>query len=72
MPGSPKTLVEEFEIEGDDTGKVADLADNIRGTLPGRSQDRHVALAALAQVGAELVGKSSEKSKQNLKLKKAS
>ena len=72
MPGSPKTLVEEFEIAGDDTGKVADLADNIRGTLPGRSQDRHVALAALAQVGAELVGKSSEKSKQNLKLKKAS
>ena len=72
MPGSPKTLVEEFEIEDNDSGKVADLAENIRGTLSGWSQDRHVALAALAQVGAELVRNSSEKLKQNPKLKKAS
>ena len=72
MPGSPKTVVEEFEIEGDDTVKVAHLADNIRGMLSGPSQDRHVALAALAQVGAELVSNKSEKPKQNLKLKKAS
>ena len=72
MPGSPKTLVEEFEIEGDDAGKVADLAEHIRGMLPSPSRDRHVALAALAQVGAELVSSSSEKPKQNRKLKKAS
>lgn len=72
MPGSPKTLVEEFEIAGDDTGKVADLADNIRGMLSSQSEERQVSLAALAQVGAELVRSSSEKLKQNPKLKKVS
>ena len=72
MTGSPKTLVEEFEINGDDTGKVADLAVNIRGMLSSQSEDRHVTLAALAQVGAELVSSSSEKLKQNPTLKKVS
>ena len=72
MPGSPKTLVEEFEIDGNDTDRVADLAESIRTMLAGPAQDRHVALAALAQVGAEIVSHSSPNARSEPKLKKAS
>ena len=72
MPGSPKTLVEEFEIEGEDTKKVTSLAEEIRELLPSASKNRQIALAALAQVGAELVDSASEKKYIKPKLKKAS
>ena len=72
MPGSPKTMVEEFEIEEDDRQEVAALAEDIRTMLPETSQARHVALAALAQVGAELLSADAVKETAKPKVKQAS
>ena len=72
MPGSPKTMVEEFEIEDNDTQEVTSLAKDIREMLPETSQARHVALAALAHVGAELLGADAVKETAKPKLKQAS
>lgn len=55
MPGSPKTLVEEFEVGADDSNTVSELAEGIRDVLPKKRQTRNIVLAALAQVGAELL-----------------
>lgn len=72
MPGSPETLVEEFEIETNNKDDVADLAQRIRTMLPSIASDRHIVLAALAEVGAEIVSQNKDRKESNGKVKKAS
>ena len=67
LAGSPKTLVEEFEIQHDDTHSVLELASIIRNALPAEQAKGHVAIAALAQVGSELLERRSGKRTPRLK-----
>ena len=72
MSGSPKTMAEEFEVSEYDAYKVSELVGKIRAILPAKRQARKVVLAALAQVGAEILDKSAMKAESKSNQKRAS
>lgn len=71
LSGSPHTTMREFIVDEKDIAEAAALAEQVKTVLSRQSVDHNIVLAALAQIGAQLIEPTSN-TPSTKRLKKAS